>query len=239
MDNIKKSYWVELIKKLPTMMFGLLLYSIGILATLYSKLGMSPWDVLHMGVVKHSSLTLGQASEITGFIIILISVFIGVVPGLASIFNMIFIGVFIDIVQKLAIFRTPDSLIGRILMLGAGILIIGWATYFYLKVNIGAGPRDGLMEGLVKKLNKPVWMIRGSIEALVLIIGYFLGGPVGIGTLITAGTIGFSVQLAFKIGKYNSKDTEHVNLLVMYKKLRGYDVKDIICGKSIEETIKA
>lgn len=62
-------------------------------------------------------------------------------------------------------------------MLFLGIFIMDWATYFYLRVNLGAGPRDGLMEVLVKKSNMPVWLIRSIIEGSVLIIGYFLGGP--------------------------------------------------------------
>ncbi|MCT8976439.1 membrane protein [Clostridium sp. CX1] len=220
MNDKKKKLIIDLIKKMPSLMFGLLLYSIGILLTLYSKLGMSPWDVFHMGIVQHSSLTLGQVSELTGFVILLISYFLGVIPGLASVLNMIFIGLFIDLIEKFKVFSTPDNIIGQMFMLFMGIFVIGWATYFYLRVGLGAGPRDGLMEGLVKKINKPVWMIRGAIEGTVLIIGYILGGPVGIGTLITAGSIGFSVQFAFKIGKYSSKDTDHMNLILLYKDLR-------------------
>lgn len=104
-------------------------------------------------------------------------------------------------------------------MLVMAIITMGWATYFYLRVELGAGPRDGLMEGLVKKVNKPLWMIRGSIEITVLIIGYSLGGPVGVGTLITAFTVGFAVQWAFKIGNYDSRNANHMNLIDLYKYL--------------------
>ncbi|WP_369703999.1 hypothetical protein [Clostridium moutaii] len=75
------------------------------------------------------------------------------------------------------IFKHPTGLVGEISMLFLGIFIMGWATYFYLRVNLGAGPRDGLMEVLVKKSNMPVWLIRSIIEGSVLIIRYFLGGP--------------------------------------------------------------
>ncbi|MFA7573627.1 MAG: hypothetical protein WCY24_07880 [Lutispora sp.] len=213
MGNTSK--WIFLLKKIPMLLFGLFLYSAGIVATLYSRLGMSPWEVFHMGIVNHTPLTLGQTSQITGFCILALSYFIGVIPGLASILNMYFIGFFIDFIDNLGFYKVPATLLGRFSLLVLGILMIGWATYFYLKVQLGAGPRDGLMEGLVKKLKKPVWMIRSAIEITVLIIGYFLGGPVGIGTLITAFTIGFSVQLAFKIGKYDSKSAEHEDILKM------------------------
>jgi uncharacterized membrane protein YczE len=226
---------IELLKKMPSLMFGLLLYSIGILCTLYSKLGMSPWDVLHMGIVYHSSLTLGQVSELAGLLILIACYFIGVVPGLGSVFNMIFIGLFIDIIEKFKFFSTPDSLLGQILLLILGIFIIGWATFFYLRVNLGAGPRDGLMEGLVKKLKKPVWMIRGIIEITVLIVGYFLGGPAGVGTIILAGCIGFSVQLAFKLGKYDSQSTNHMNLIDLYNRLKSHTCDEHLEKNFVEE----
>lgn len=219
MELNKKITCVQLSKKMPSLFLGLFLYAVGILSTLYSHLGMSPWDVFHMGIVNYTPLTLGQAAQITGLVILLISYFIGVIPGLASVFNMIFIGFFVDLINMLNVFRAPDSLIGRILLLMFGIFTIGWATYFYLRVELGAGPRDGFMEGLVRKTNKPVWAIRAGIEITVLTLGYLMGGPVGIGTLITAGLIGFSVQFAFRIGKYDSKQVNHINLIELYHSL--------------------
>lgn len=213
----KKYIMIQLIKKMPSLFFGLILYSIGILLTLHCNLGMGPWDVLHVGIVKHSIFTLGQVSQLVGILILAICYFMGVPLGLASVFNMIFIGFFIDIIEKFNIIKTADAFIVRILMLSIGVLVIGWATYFYLKVNLGAGPRDSLMEGLVKKTDKPVWMIRTFIEGSVLIVGYFLGGPVGIGTLIIALTLGFSIQLAFKIGGYSSESVKHVSLMDLYR----------------------
>lgn len=210
-----------LLKKMPSLMFGLLLYAVGILSTLYSNLGMSPWDVFHMGIVNHTPLLLGQVNQLTGLFILLISYFLGIVPGLASIMNMFFIGFFIDLINPMGIFHTPGTVAGRLLLLLFGIITIGWATYFYLRVELGAGPRDSFMEGLVRKLNKPVWMIRAGIEITVLILGYLMGGPVGVGTLITAGLIGFAVQFAFRIGRYDSKEAKHVDLIQLYKTFAG------------------
>ena len=216
-----RSIWLELLFKMPSLFLGFFLFAVAILLALYSKLGMSPWDVFHMGIVNHSVFSLGQTSQIVGFGIILLSIFLGVIPGIGSILNMIFIGVFIDLINKTGILRTPGSILGKTLMLIAAILIMGIATYFYLQIELGAGPRDGLMEGLVIKLNKPVWIIRGCIEITVLIIGFFLGGPVGIGTLVLAVAIGPSVGVAFKIGKYDSKKAEHMNLIDLYRNIKG------------------
>ena len=187
---------------------------------LYSKLGMSPWDVFHVGIVNHSILSLGQTAQIVGFSVIMLSIFLGVIPGIGSMLNMIFIGTFIDLINNTGILKTPGSMLNKILMLISAILIMGIATYFYLRVKLGAGPRDGLMEGLVVKLNKPVWIVRGSIEITVLIIGFFLGGPVGIGTFLLAVAVGPSVQFAFKLGKYDSKKAQHMNLIDLYRNIK-------------------
>lgn len=216
-----KDIWLKLLLKMPSLFFGFFLFAVAMLLALYSKLGMSPWDVFHMGIVNHSILSLGQTSQIVGFCVIMLSIFLGVIPGIGSIFNMIFIGIFVDLINNIGIFKTPESILGKILMLISAIIIMGIATYFYLQVELGAGPRDGLMEGLVRKLNKPVWLIRGSIEITVLIIGFFLGGPVGIGTVLLAVAIGPSVQFAFKIGKYDSKKAQHMNLVDLYKNIKG------------------
>jgi uncharacterized protein len=216
-----QNIWIKLLFKMPALFLGFFLFAVAILLALYSKLGMSPWDVFHMGIVKHSNFSFGQTTQIVGFCVILFSIFLGVIPGIGSVLNMMFIGVFIDLINNTEILKTPGSMLGKILMLLSAILIMGIATYFYLKAELGAGPRDGLMEGLVKKLNRPVWLIRGSIEITVLIIGFFLGGPVGIGTLLLAVAIGPSVEFAFKIGKYDSKKAQHMNFIALYRNIKG------------------
>lgn len=215
-----RNIWLTLLLKMPSLFLGFFLFAVAMLLALYSNLGMSPWDVFHMGIVNHSPFSLGRTAQIVGFCVIVLSIFLGVIPGIGSIFNMIFIGVFVDLLNNTGIFKTPESMLGKILMLLSAIVIMGIATYFYLQVELGAGPRDGLMEGLVIKLNKPVWLIRASIEITVLIIGFFMGGPVGIGTLLLAITIGPSVQFAFKIGKYDSKKAQHLDLIDLYKNIK-------------------
>ena|SRR5665648_56120 len=218
MEN--KKFLVNLLLKMPSLFFGFFLFAVAILLAFYSELGMSPWDVFHMGIVNHSILSLGQTSQIVGLVVVILSIFLGVIPGIGSIFNMIFIGMFIDLINNTGLLKTPGNMLGKILLLISAILIMGIATYFYLRVELGAGPRDGLMEGLVIKLNKPVWLIRGSIEITALIIGFFLGGPVGIGTILLAVAIGPSVEFAFKIGKYDSKTSQHMNFIDLYRNIK-------------------
>lgn len=92
MEN-DKNIWLKLLFKIPVLFFGFFLFGVAINLALYSNLGMSPWDVFHMGIVNHSTLTLGRTSQIVGFVVIMFSIFLGVIPGIGSILNMIFIGV--------------------------------------------------------------------------------------------------------------------------------------------------
>ncbi len=217
--TLNKKAFKEILLKMPYLFLGYILFAVGTQAIIHSELGASPWVVLYIGIVNHTPLTLGQASQLCGFIVLFISYKIDTVPGLGSVFSMIFIGVFMDIIDVLKVFTVPNSILGRFILLIAGIITVGWGTCFYIRENLGTGPRDALMVALIKKLNMPIWLIRGIIEASVLFIGYLLNGPVGIGTLITAGTLGLSVQSAFRIVGYNAKEAKHMDLISMAKLL--------------------
>ncbi len=191
--------------KIASLFFGFLLLASGILFILYADLGLGPWDVFHMGVSLNTSLTFGQVIQVTGFILLIICHYLDQTPGIGSILNMIFVGLFVDLLEITGVYATPENLILKFLMLFLGIFLMGWGSFFCLSAQLGAGPRDSLMVALVKLMNKPVWLIRGSIEFSALLVGAILGGPVGIGTIIVASTIGSSVQFAFSVGGYNAK----------------------------------
>ena len=212
--------WKRLASKMPSMFFGFILFAAGILATIYADLGAAPWDVFHIGLSHHLPLSLGQVMQLTGVVLLIVAAALKEKPGLGSFFNMYFIGLFVDIIESTGIYFTPDHLLARFAMLILGVWLIGWGTFFYLKVQLGAGPRDGLMVGIVKYTRKPVWLVRGTLEFIVLLSGYFLGGPVGIGTVLIALTLGWSVQLAFKIGKYNARERKHKNIVELVKEFQ-------------------
>ena len=211
---------MELLRKMPSLLFGLFLFAAGVVANLYSGLGMAPWGVLNVGIVNYTSLTLGQASQLVGLAVLVIGWVMGFAPGLGTLANMYFVGLFIDSIISWGLIPIPADVIGQVAMLFLSVGLIGVASYFYLRVRLGAGPRDGLMMGLVRKLDRPVSTIRGAIEVTVLVMGYVLGGPVGIGTLVTALTTGYAVQLAFKLGGYD-KNAKHANLVELLGHLAG------------------
>jgi uncharacterized membrane protein YczE len=210
----------NLMRKCVSLYFGLFLFAAGMVSNLNSCLGMSPWGVFHVGVANVSGFTLGQVSQIVGFVVLLIGWGLSFAPGFGTFMNMYFVGLFIDLLINSKLIPAPIESISRYALLISSVILIGIGSLFYLRVQLGAGPRDGLMVGLVKMFDKPVWLIRGLIEVSVLFFGYLLGGPVGMGTVITALTTGYAVQLAFKIGKFDGKSRQ-LNLIELYKLLTG------------------
>ena len=178
------------------LMVGLFFLAAGIVSILKSNLGMGPWSVFHVGVTNHFPLTLGRVTQIVGFAIIMGSLFLGIYPGIGTVLNMFFVGVFIDLINPLI--PPMEDLLFQAALLFCGIALIGLGSGLYINANLGAGPRDGLMLGLHKKTGKSIRLVRNSMEITVLVTGFFLGGPVGVGTVAFALAVGPSVQFFLK-----------------------------------------
>jgi len=199
-------------KRIIFLLGGLFLYGLGIVMTVKSSLGTGPWDAFHLGITNYVPLTMGQICQLTGVVIVLLSLALGVKPGVGTIANMYFIGLFIDLIMQNNLINTPQHWFSQLILLLAGVLVIGWATFFYITAAWGAGPRDGLMLGLINKTGWPVWKIRTIIEVTITLLAYFLGGPIGVGTLIVALTLGPSIQLAFFLMGKKAEDITHEDL---------------------------
>ena len=217
---IHRGNLLSFLVRLPSLYFGLFLFAAGMVTNLYSGLGMSPWGVFHVGISETSGLTLGQVTQIVGLAVLLLGWALGFPPGFGTVMNMFFVGWFTDRVIEWGLVPKPTDPLEQVMLLLLSVVLIGVGSLFYLRVQLGAGPRDGLMVGLVRRLDQQVWLVRGIIEVVVLVFGYLLGGPVGVGTIVTALTIGYSVQFAFRIGKYEGKSLQ-MNLWQLYDYLQG------------------
>lgn len=206
--------------RLAMLMLGLWLYAVGIVCTIYANVGLSPWDVFHQGLTKHFPLTMGQASMSIGFIVVLLDWYLGEKVGIGTIANMFFIGLFMDIIMSHHLLPQFTSLALRGVELFVGMAIIGLASYFYLSAGFGSGPRDGLMVALTKKTGKSVRFVRNCIELSVVILGIFLGGSFGFGTIIMAFTGGYFVQFAFKVFKFKVTEVKHEFVEDTFKKIK-------------------
>lgn len=188
---------------------GLFLYAMGIVLSINANLGLAPWDIFHQGISKHTGLTMGQASISIGVIIVLINSIFKEKLGWGTLGNMLFIGLFVDFLMLNNLIPMASGLFTGIIMMILSMPTIGFATYLYLGCSLGSGPRDGLMVVLTKRTGKSVRFIRNSIEISVSVMGYFLGGYIGLGTIITAFLLGYFVQIVFKIMKFNINDVQH------------------------------
>lgn len=200
-----KQYLIRLFR----LILGLLLYAFGIVITMNAHIGFAPWDVFHAGLAKITGLNFGTASIITGVAIVIITLLLGEKLGLGTILNMVLIGVFLDLLIEFHIIPVAGNIILGILMVIAGLFIIALASYFYIGSAFGAGPRDSLMVALTRKTGLPVGVCRGTIELIAVIIGWRLGGMLGIGTIISAFVIGFCIQVTFKLLKFDATAVKH------------------------------
>ncbi len=159
------------------------------------RLGIGPWDVLNVGLFKNFGLTIGTWAILVGFAVIAITVvFTRAIPQIGTFLNMLLIGIFIDFFYWLL----PDveTLGAQIAMFIVGLFIGGYGVGLYVSPRMGAGPRDSLMLLLVDKTGLSISVVRMAMEVSVALIGWMLGGPVGIGTIAVALFTGKIVQIS-------------------------------------------
>ncbi len=182
------------------LIFGLTIFGLGEGLLILSTTGNSPWSVLAEGISLNSSLSIGAATFFVSVGVLFLWIFLKQKPGLGTIFNIIVIAAMIDF--TLSYFQPPSSLFTKYLLAVLSVIFVGLGSGIYLVANLGPGPRDGLMTGLTKTTNLPIALVRAFLEITVVIIGWYLGGTVGVGTLIFAFGIGPCVALGlFLVGK--------------------------------------
>jgi len=181
------------LKTLFYLCLGLILFGFGEGLLIISGIGASPWNVLHQGIAVNLNLSIGTVAFLVSFLVLLLWFFLDQKMGLGTIINFIIIAIMIDV--TIYFFEKPEIYFSKFLVVVIGIFIIGIGTAMYLIANLGAGPRDGLMTGLQKKTKAPIALVRACIEIVVVLIGWSLGGVLGVGTLLFAFGIGPAVAL--------------------------------------------
>ena len=180
---------------------GLILFGLGETLLVTANIGVSPWFVLHQGLSFRTGYTIGITTFIVSIIVLFLWLPLKQKPGIGTILNAILISVVIDL--SLPFLPKPDDFLLQLFQVIFAIVIIGIGSGFYLAANLGPGPRDGLMTGINKQTNLSFSLIRIVLELSVVGLGFYLGGIVGIGTIIYAIGIGFSVSLGlFLVGKF-------------------------------------
>ncbi len=207
----------QLSNRLLRLTFGLLLYAIGIIITINAQIGYMPWDVFHFGIAKTFDLSLGLASIFVGLSIGIVSYLLGEKLGLGTLANMVLIGLFVDQIIRYNLIPHANGFITGIIMMIIGLIVVSLASYFYIGSGFGAGPRDSLMVALTRKTGWPVGICRAIIELTATLIGWRLGGMLGVGTLISAFGIGYCIQITFKLLKFDPTEVDHETLNETYQ----------------------
>ena len=199
--NIPKTSWsspkpLNLKPKFSTFFFlclGLTLFGLGEGLLIVSLTGASPWSVLAQGISIHLNFSIGLITFFISLFVIFLWIFLEQKPGIGTILNAIIIALMIDF--SLAFIETPETYFVKLIMVIIAVMIVGLGSGIYLIANLGPGPRDGLMTGLQKKTNFPIAVVRAFLEITVVSIGWYLGGTVGVGTLLFAFGVGPCVAL--------------------------------------------
>lgn len=179
-------------QRVVQLLLGLVLYGVSMAMMIRSSLGVDPWDVFHVGVASWVPLTFGQVTIVVGALVLLLWWPLRQWPGLGTVANVVVIGLAAD--GGLAVIDRAVGLPAQVLLLVGSIVLTGLAGGLYIGSQLGPGPRDGLMTGLARRTGTSIRLVRTGIELTVLAVGWLLGGPVGIGTILYAVSIGPLVQ---------------------------------------------
>ncbi|NDO79272.1 hypothetical protein CJP72_00385 [Citrobacter sp. NCU1] len=190
-----------MLRRLVQLYLGLALYGVSTAMFVRADLGADPWNVFHLGVANLLSMNIGIVMIGVGVLVLLLWIPLRQRPGLGTLSNVIVIGLAAD--ATLAIMPGFESLLVRTVLLVSAVIVNALATSMYIGAGFGAGPRDGLMTGIHARTGWPVRSIRTAIEVSVLLSGWFLGGALGVGTVLYALAIGPLIQICLPWFRYS------------------------------------
>lgn len=183
--------------RLPRLLVGLVLFGIGIGLMVEAGMGLAPWEALHQGIADQLGLQIGTVSILIGIPILVLWWPLGERPGIGTVLNVVLIGVATNI--TIDVIPTAASIPIQLAMMFGGVVVIGLGSATYLSADLGAGPRDGLMTGLHHRFGWSIRRARTAIELSVLVVGWALGGTIGLGTVVFALGIGPIIQFFLRI----------------------------------------
>ena len=192
---------------------SLFINGLGVYLTIHADIGAGPWDVLNVGLSKTLGILYGSASIMASMSILILDIIMREPIGLAMFIDAVVVGKSVDFFNYIDIVPVPKTLAGALIMMFVGLTIMGYTQCFYMRVGLGCGPRDTLVVGLARRVRKiPIGVVSIVILSLATGIGYLLGGPVGVGTLICAFCSGPIMQFAFRTVGFDATAVHHQNL---------------------------
>ena len=201
---------------------GLLVFAFGVHLTIYANIGLAPWDCLGMGVAKHTPLNYGLAMTAIAVTVLAVDLLLRERIGFGTVIDALLTGNFVQMFNDLNPLPENGSLwLGIVIML-AGFVFMALGMWIYMRAGQCCGPRDSLLVGLGKRLRRlPIGAVEILLWAAVLLIGWLLGGPVGIGTLISTFGAGAVMQLVYHLIRFEPRDVRHRDVIEVVKELTG------------------
>ena len=213
----KRIFWV---------VFGLLIAAYGVGMTVTAELGVSPWDVFSQGVaLKMSELLgievmMGTITQITAALVVFVDIALKEKIGVATVIDIGIFGTALNFLLKHNLLPQPEAFAGRFACMLLGYIIWGLGIYIYMKPALGAGPKDALFVIFAKR-KIPVAIAKNSIEAVVFVIGWILGGTIGIGTVVAVFAMGYIIQFWFKVFSFDVTKVENESVFETAKNIKG------------------
>ena len=187
----------RMLRRVPQLLISLFLYGIGIAFIVRGVLGAAPWDVLTQGIATHLPPSFGTITIIVSGIVLLMWIPLRQKPGVGTVLNALLVGPAADV--GFLIIPETDVLWLRVIFFAIGLTVLAAATGLYIGTHFGPGPRDGLMTGLHRVTGRPIWLVRTALEVSVVLVGWLLGGNVGLGTVAFALLVGPMCQFFMRV----------------------------------------
>ena len=193
---------------------GLFFFSFGDYLTIQANIGVSPWDTLHLGLAGTLGLPYGTANILISVLIVGIDILMHEMIGIGMLLDAFLVGKYIDLLNWIGLIPKQTAILPSLLFFAAGLAIIGFSQAFYMRAALGCGPRDSLLIGLKRRLPRvPIGLVSITMLGCATLIGWILGGPVGIGTLASALLTGPVMQLEFHLIRFDPTGIRHQSLL--------------------------
>ena len=203
----------QMIKEILKSALGLFIFSIGVYLTIQADIGLAPWDCLSMGVSGKVGYSYGIVHTVISIIILIIDILLKEKIGYGTILDALLVGNYVDLIDHIITLPQFHSIPISCIMVIIGLFIMGYGQYFYMDAAQGCGPRDSLLIALGKRFPKtPIGVVQTVLVGIALLIGWLLGGPVGIGTVISVFGMGTALQIVCKIMHFEPRDVVHKNV---------------------------
>ena len=206
---------------------GLFLFGIGVYLTIQANIGVAPWDAFNLGLSATFGIKYGTASVLVAFAVIAIDLLLRERIGMGTIFDAVIVGKTVDFCNWLNLVPERETMGSGLAIMILGLFIMGFSQFLYMRAALCCGPRDALLVALGKRFRKiPIGAVSICILCVVLFIGWRLGGPIGIGTIVAALGTGPAMQLSFMAVNFRPTEVIHQDLFTTLRILFGHSVRN-------------